>query len=229
MQNKFKKQLNFGDYHSRDRMELKPLLPKDVKRVLEIGCGEGNFSINLNEGIEYWGVEPVLEASKIASKRLFRVIHGTWNDAKIHLPDNYFDLIVCNDVIEHMEDHELFLEEIKNKMCMDNSYIIGSIPNVRYIKNLIKLLIQKDWKYEESGILDKTHLRFFTEISLKRVFKKKSYRIIHFTYLNDIYDTTIIEYGFLRKLIINFLVSIVGIMLGRDVRYLQFGFLIQKI
>lgn len=80
------------------------------------------------------------------------------------LPDQHFDMVICNDVIEHMVDHDHFLEHIKTKM-RPGACIVGSIPNVRHLTALFKLLVAKDWPYSASGILDRTHLRFFTENS----------------------------------------------------------------
>ncbi|MFM9909932.1 MAG: methyltransferase domain-containing protein, partial [Chitinophagaceae bacterium] len=101
---------------------------------------------------------------------------GLYDDIADQCPDNYFDLVICNDVIEHMPDHDSFLEKIKVKMT-GNAYIFGSIPNVRYIGNLFKLLVKKDWNYESQGVLDKTHLRFFTQKSLMDTFNHHGYRL----------------------------------------------------
>ena len=113
------------------------------------------------------------------------MLNGLYEDVYAELPDNYFDLIICNEVIEHFRDHDVFFESIKNKMSK-NSYIIGTIPNVRYAKNLYHLLFNKDWKYENEGILDRTHLRFFTEKSLRRTFNKHDFIIDEFYGINSL-------------------------------------------
>jgi 2-polyprenyl-3-methyl-5-hydroxy-6-metoxy-1,4-benzoquinol methylase len=155
--------LNY-EYHS--RLDIVEFIPESFTKVLEIGCGKGAFLRQMRNQCEYWGIEPDAEAAKIASKQLARVFVGKFSEVKNEIPDRYFDLVICNDVIEHMDDHEEFLKDIRAK-CVDNAHLIGSIPNVRYILNLYELLIKRDWRYVNAGILDRTHKRFFTEKSEK--------------------------------------------------------------
>ena len=70
------------------------------------------------------------------------------------------------------------------KIMKDNGCLVASIPNVRYWVNLFRLLIEKDWKYREAGILDKTHLRFFTEKSIKRTLEKHDFVLEKFQGIN---------------------------------------------
>ena len=164
------------EYYKSDRKEIIQLLPKKYNKVLEIGCGEGNFVNNMDGDIEIWGIEPNINAAKIASLKMNRVINGYYEDVYTELPSQYFDLVICNDVIEHMKDHDFFLESIKSKM-VNKSFIVGSIPNVRYYLNLKHLLIDKDWRYCDFGILDNTHLRFFTQKSIIRTFTNHKFII----------------------------------------------------
>ena len=60
----------------------------------------------------------------------------------------------------------------------NGGYIVSSIPNVRYIWNLIELIHLKDWHYKDEGLLDITHLRFFTKKSIIRMFNDAGYEII---------------------------------------------------
>ena len=160
-------------------------LPDSYEHVLEVGCGAGGFSDHLRQPCEVWGVEPNGDAGKAAALKMDRLLIGRYDQLTDQLPDRYFDLIVCNDVIEHMDDHDAFLEAIKQKM-RPGGFIVGSIPNVRHITALFKLLIIKDWKYSESGILDRTHLRFFTEKSLCRTLQEHGYSIQMFAGVGSI-------------------------------------------
>jgi len=150
------------------RSEMARFIDGRPLRILEIGCAGGGFRKNITWECEYWGVEPVAAVAKQAEKNLFRVLSGTYEDVSSDLPDAYFNLIVCNDVIEHMPDPWAFLVDIQKKLA-PSGQIVGSVPNVRYILNLIDLLIHRDWKYTEAGVLDKTHFRFFTIKSLLRL------------------------------------------------------------
>lgn len=204
-----------SDYHEGTRTEVVDFIPQEYSKVLEIGCGKGGFLANISNECEYWGVEPYEEVARIAKKKLDKVLVGTFDDVFNDLPDNYFDLIICNDVIEHMIDHHTFYNQIKIK-CREDAYMIGSIPNVRYIMNIYDVLIKKDWEYKEEGILDKTHLRFFTLNSIKRDFLNNQFDIEKLYGINKI--------SFSRKTLSGLKMILFQFLLGEDTKYLQFGF-----
>lgn len=206
-------------YYVGVRNEMLPFLPERRQRILEIGCGYGTFSEGVDGCVEYWGVEPDKGAAAIAGKKLGKVFVGTYEEVAKQLPDNYFDLIVCNDVIEHMPDHEEFLKDIQNKIS-DGGALIASIPNVRYYGNLLELIFNKDWRYRESGILDRTHLRFFTRKSLLQCLDRSGYEIEKFEGINGLKTRILPLKRLFRPLIF--------CLLGNDVRYLQFAFRVVK-
>lgn len=92
------------------------------------------------------------------------------------MPDGYFDLVVCNDVLEHMADPQKALATIRAKMAADGR-LVGSLPNVRSVWVLLDLLFRRDWRYRESGVLDSTHLRFFTFKSARRLLTESGFEI----------------------------------------------------
>lgn len=145
-------------------------------RILEVGCADGCFRSNVSWPCEYWGVEPVPAVAARASQTLSRVLTGTYDAVAAELPEGYFDLIVCNDVIEHMMNPADFLRSVRARLSPQGQ-LIGSVPNVRYLLNLINLLIRKEWRYEEGGVLDATHLRFFILKSLARLLRETGFRI----------------------------------------------------
>jgi len=203
------------EYYQGSRPEIIDLINHSPKRVLELGCGDGSFRFLLSSEVEYWGVEPFSEAAELARKSIDKIFNATYESALPQLPNNYFDLVICNDVIEHFSDHDFFFSSIKDKMCADG-YIVGSIPNVRHLLNLMNLIFSKDWNYENDGILDRTHLRFFTKKSLKRTFIQHGYNLELLKYIK------IIKPRFFppRRLFYNILI----LLLGEDTRPLQFGF-----
>lgn len=148
--------LKDDSYYVLARPELRQFIPEKTKdmKILEVGCGAGNFVYNINEFQEYWGVEPNPGMAQIAEGKLDKVLVGSFTETDDLIPSNFFDLIVCNDVIEHMDDVDQFLRRVSTKLKSDG-VIIGSIPNVRFIENILRFLIQKDWKYTEWGILEK--------------------------------------------------------------------------
>jgi hypothetical protein len=208
-----------SNYYKNNRSEMLEFLPKvDLKKILEIGPGEGYFSRLIKNHAEYWAVE--INDKLDVGDRFTRVIRGSYEEISGELPCAYFDIVICNDVIEHMKDHESFLENIQIKMTKEAS-IVGSIPNIRHYKNLLNLLIKKDWQYTNEGILDRTHLRFFTEKSFIECVTKLGYRISKIKGINGIS----INDGYLKYLVKLMLVGVFGL----DSQYQQFGFCIEKI
>ncbi len=195
------------------------LLPNQYSRVLEIGCGAGVFRENLSQNHEYWGIEPVESVAEMAAKVLDKVLIGTYKEMFDQIPDDYFDLVICNDVIEHMVDHEAFFQSIRKKMKKDGC-LVASIPNVRYISNLFEILIKKDWKYRNEGILDRTHLRFFTKKSLIQTITDYGFEIDQFMGINPYPG------GLSWK---RWLYPLVLLLLGQDVKFLQFAIRIRYV
>jgi 2-polyprenyl-3-methyl-5-hydroxy-6-metoxy-1,4-benzoquinol methylase len=167
--------IDFPGYWSQRRPEMAEFIPANRGRILEVGCAEGEFLSSLEGVNEAWGIEPS-PAALIAGERLYRVFQLTFEEAESKLPLAYFDVIVCNDVIEHMPDHDSFLDRV-GKHIAPGGVIVGSVPNVRFYNNLFQMVLEKDWHYTQSGILDRTHLRFFTEKSLKECLDRNGFTL----------------------------------------------------
>lgn len=206
------------EYYDQDRPEVARLLPENYSKVLEIGCGKGLFRKNLTKPHEYWGVEPVQSAAEEAGKHLDKVLLGIYDDVEDQIPDQEFDLVVCNDVIEHMVDHEKFFTQIKKKI-KKGGYLISSIPNIRQLGCLYQILWKRDFRYRKYGLLDRTHLRFFTRKSLRRTILEHGYRIDGWENLNPL----------VLPLYWKIPAYCVVAVLGWDTQYLQFGIRIQPI
>jgi 2-polyprenyl-3-methyl-5-hydroxy-6-metoxy-1,4-benzoquinol methylase len=212
-------------YRSRNRPEVMALLPplKSGLRVLEVGCGEGAFSTEIRGTLEIWGIEPDHRSAEIARTRLFKVYVNTFDAIKAELPARYFDLVVCNDVIEHMTDHDAFLRSIQDHMA-PGAYLVGSLPNVRFHSNLFNLLIARDWHYQDHGVLDRTHFRFFTMRSVRRSLEEGGFDVRRLEGLNKG-----ALFGWSLRTILQriFRILLIGFSggRGRDINYLQIGFL----
>ena len=201
-------------------------LPSSYSTIIEIGCGEGIFLNNLKTKCEVWGVEPNESAANLALKNMQNILIGKYSEVESQIPEQYFDLVICNDVIEHLADYDGFLDSITRKMKA-GAFLVGSVPNVRFYGNLKSLLISRDWEYVESGILDKDHLRFFTERSLRRYLERHGFVIDLFKGINKQGFHKISLKGLIRSLLIS---GAIAITLGSysDIRYMQFGFRVQK-
>lgn len=163
---------------------MQELVPRGLKNILDVGCHAGGFGLCLKQRDEVcvWGVEPDPSTAAHAQKRLDKVIVGFFPNAEV--PENYFDAIIFNDVLEHIADPSIALEAAK--LCLrEGGLLIASIPNIRHIDNLLHILREKDFKYEVNGIRDRTHLRFFTKISIERLFKENGFELISIKGINE--------------------------------------------
>ncbi len=166
-------------YYYNIRYEMLKYLPDNPKKIIDIGCGNGAFAEVLKNktNAEVWGIEYMDKEALLAKEKLFKVFSGRCEDYIDGLPNNYFDVIYFNDVLEHLVDPFDVLNRVKYKLS-NNGVVISSIPNIRSYNTFMKLLFKKDFKYTEDGILDKTHLRFFTKKSIRRTYEELGYTVI---------------------------------------------------
>lgn len=206
-------------YRRNTRKEMSKYLPDNYNHVLEVGCGYGNFTVNLDKNVEYWGVEPEKDAFDSLNLRYPNTTFcGYFDDKKEYIPNDYFDVIICNDVIEHISDYLDFLSTLKAKLNSDGVLIL-SIPNVRYWDNLKEVLFKKDWEYKDSGILDRTHLRFFTKRSIIRMMNDNGYEIVSIEGINS----RLYHKSSFKRLIKNLVYFWPHLVFGCDTQYLQFS------
>ena len=201
-----------NEYFSGDRPEMLKYIPSKAGRILDVGCGKGNFGAYLRKRnqAEVWGVEyEPLQAEK-ARTQLDKIFSGDIAVIIDQLPANYFDVIVCNDVLEHLTDPYTVLEKMRNKLTNDG-VVVSSIPNIRYFRNFFDLVFRKNWDYTDNGIMDKTHYRFFTIKSIPKMFDDTGYEVIQFEGINA---TKSIRPVLWNALCLGFF---------SDIRYLQFA------
>ena len=112
-----------------------------------------------------WGLELFEAAAALAREHFDEVIVG---DAEVLVESAFqdlrFDLILCLDVLEHMVDPWRFVDRVQRLLAPGGRMVI-SVPNVRCAQVLWPLLMRGQWQYADEGILDRTHLRFFTRES----------------------------------------------------------------
>ncbi|MEJ2372910.1 MAG: class I SAM-dependent methyltransferase, partial [Sulfurimonas sp.] len=149
--------------------EIQALVGNSARRVLDIGCATGRLGCEIKNKVsaEVWGIEKNINAANIAKKSLNKVYVGDVNDILPLLPHAYFDTIILADVIEHLINP---WDILKNCLSiLENSgKVIISIPNVRHW-SVIRGLIEGRWEYENKGLLDRTHLRFFTRSNIPKL------------------------------------------------------------
>lgn len=204
-------------YFKVQRPEMLCYIPKGITRVLDVGCGDGTFGCLLKSehNIEIWGIEPNTYAAESATCKLDRVICGFF-DTKLDLPKKAFDCIIFNDVLEHLVNPFEALLYCK-QLLRDEGCLVASIPNVRYFDNIWNLLVNKSWEYTDWGILDKTHLRFFTKKSIYLMFEKLGYKISLIEGINSLqvlHPHQVKRFKLLNQILLNKI---------EDMNYLQFA------
>lgn len=164
-------------YYDQVRTEMFEFLPDGCRRLLDVGCAGGGFAATLRQqrAVEAWGVEPVLQAAQVAESRLDRVIHGEFGPG-LDLPAGFFDCIVFNDVLEHLLDSNAALSYART-LLRPGGVVVASIPNIRHFPIMWEIVVRGEWNYRDFGILDRTHLRFFTKKSIAGYFAASGFEL----------------------------------------------------
>ena len=156
------------------------------KSVLEFGCSTGYFSEALQKkGCIVVGVEINPIAAKLAEDFCVQVIVADLDvgDIEERVKGMKFDVISFGDVLEHLKDPWQVLRDVRS-LLKPSGYVVASIPNIAH--GAIRLdLLKGNFNYSDSGLLDKTHLRFFTRKTVYELFAKSGYSV-------ESIDTTIV-------------------------------------
>jgi O-antigen biosynthesis protein len=148
------------------------------KRVIDFGCATGYLARLLRaRGCEVTGIEINERAAKIAESFCEQVIVADLDYVTLTelLPDQKFDVAVFGDVLEHLRNPWEILEEVRQILTSDG-YVVASVPNVGH--GAVRLaLLNGHFQYEPLGLLDNTHLRFFTRETVIDLFEQSGYTI----------------------------------------------------
>ena len=171
------------DYYGHLRVEVIEAIPEGCATMLDVGCGRGTLGRWLKEsGVRtVYGVELFAAAGEEAKRWLDQAVIGNIEQLVLPFPEGTVDCIVCADVLEHTVDPWAVVAKLK-RLLAPGGCIVASIPNVGFHRNLRKM-IRGHWRYANEGLLDRTHLRFFTletieelfasnGMTIERVFKK---------------------------------------------------------
>jgi len=150
------------------------------KKVLDVGCSEGTLSKKMfQNNCEVVGIELDTEAAQNAKNYCRELIIDDVESVNLkEVYENYFDIIVFADVLEHLKEPLDILNKFK-KYLKDDGCIIISIPNISNWKIRLQLLFGR-FEYQEYGILDNGHIRFFNEKSAKKIVDDAGFEIFKF-------------------------------------------------
>ena len=172
--------VNDSQYYSHQRLELVALIPAAVSSVLDVGCGSGMLGRRLREtnpDVRLTGIEINPD---VAPFDHYDEVHT--GDVETILPTlllagKQFDCILFADVLEHLVD-PWKVADVARGLLRSGGTIIISTPNIRNYSILKRLVFDGEWEYEQEGILDRTHLRFFTAKSIRALFEAKDFVIV---------------------------------------------------
>jgi len=151
-----------ADYYASDRSAFLDWVGGSFERVLDVGCGAGS-----NAGwYRRHGAREIVEieidpASAARSTTVFDRVVCDSVETAVQALEGSFDLIVCADVLEHLVDPWSVVREL-GRVAHSDTILAVSMPNIRFLPALGRIAFGRGFAYEESGIFDATHLRFFT-------------------------------------------------------------------
>jgi 2-polyprenyl-3-methyl-5-hydroxy-6-metoxy-1,4-benzoquinol methylase len=156
----------------------------DGRKVLDIGAGNGLLAElfkNKGKNVVIDGIEPNVYAADIAKHKYRNFYIGYAQDYLSQLKDQGYDFIVMADILEHMENPLQFLNDL-HELVEEKTQMILSTPNIAF--GAVRLSLMKgDFNYVDSGIIEKTHLRFFTLQTLKEITEQSRFHVSNFIYL----------------------------------------------
>lgn len=151
--------------------------PSDSMNILEIGCDCGATLLeikNIYPNANVYGSELNERAAQIASHFATTTVNNI-EETNLPYPEAMFDYIILGDVLEHLHNPQKTLQYCKT-FLKDTGHIIASIPNLMHI-SVMEDLLKGYFTYTETGLLDKTHIHFFTYHEIVKIFQSSGYQI----------------------------------------------------
>ncbi len=166
-------------YFGHPSEELAQLIEGDGLSVLEVGCATGatgKLLLESGKARRVTGIEYVPEYGEAARRVLDEVYIGNIEQMAFDWEAKRFDCFVFGDVLEHLSDPWRLLKRLRPFLA-DDGVAVASIPNVKHWPVMTDLIFRDEWKYRDWGVLDITHLRFFTRKSAARMFSETGYSV----------------------------------------------------
>jgi len=164
-------------YYRQTRPEVAALVPASARQIVDVGCAAGGLGHALKQarpGVEVRGIEPVAAQAELARQVLDDVVNGFAEDP---LPESWPapDCVIFADVLEHMVDPQRVLRRWRERMAPGGTIVV-SLPNIAH-RSIVLGLLKHRWDYAPEGILDATHLRFFTRETGIEMFESCGFRV----------------------------------------------------
>jgi O-antigen biosynthesis protein len=163
------------EYYHSDRTALLELLPPDARRILDVGCGAARSWEGSDR--EVHGIEFDAAAAERARPHLREVHVGDVERMEPPYPPGHFDCLLFADVLEHLYDPWGVVLRFR-PLLKEGGCLLLSVPNVRYYKVLGPLFWRADFGYQQQGVLDVDHLRFFARRNVEWLLAETGFQIV---------------------------------------------------
>jgi 2-polyprenyl-3-methyl-5-hydroxy-6-metoxy-1,4-benzoquinol methylase len=168
-------------YFTNVRHDIISLIPnKPDLKILEVGAGGGDTLMAIKErglASEVIGIElNLLEGSNQNNPLISEFVFGDIEKMKLPFKQEYFDLIICGDVLEHLVDPQAVIHKLETYLS-PGGLMIASLPNIRHYTALLEIFFKGNFPYTDYGLFDKTHLRFFCKSDMIKMFSTVNLKV----------------------------------------------------
>ena len=181
---KFEKGIHYSSYI---RTELVEMLSCIKGRFFEVGCGTGaTLEYLKSRGASYVaGIDINTNSIEIdAGRGLDIALTGDVEKEELSFKEKEFDCIILADVLEHLYNPWDTLKKL-SPFLADKGYVLLSLPNIKHYSILRRLMFHDEWAYADAGILDNSHIRFFTFKEIKGLLDYAGFKIIKVKCINS--------------------------------------------
>lgn len=170
-------------YYEHFRNDAVADIPERAKSILSVGCAAGKTEAELvKRGMKVVGVEINPKAAEIARQRGLIVLEGDASKIDVNTEYEPYDYIIYADILEHLPDPVSVLKRHVQSLKAGGTVYV-SVPNFRYYSVFWQLFILGQIRYQDAGILDRTHLRITTRRTVLDWFDKVGLTLVRYNYI----------------------------------------------
>ncbi len=168
--------------HHQSNPDLLAVMPITARQIVEVGCSSGALARDykrLNPNCHYTGCDIDASYVDMAKQHCDQVLVANIDEVELSFYDALkgSDLWVFGDTLEHMKDPWAVLRQVRQSMGQGGQ-VVACIPNAQHWSIQAKLATGAFW-YEDSGLLDRTHLRWFTRTTIPHLFEQAGFELVH--------------------------------------------------
>jgi 2-polyprenyl-3-methyl-5-hydroxy-6-metoxy-1,4-benzoquinol methylase len=169
-------------YFQGSRPDVVKLIPNGQNKILELGCGEGKTLLNAKhqgKASEVVGIDII--SPMYSHAELDSYLQGDIDNMSIPYPDEYFDVLICADVLEHLVDPWQALHRV-SKLLKKDGILVVSLPNARDYLMFVAVFLKGSFTYKSEGLFDRGHIRFFCKKDIIRLIEGAGLKIVKFDF-----------------------------------------------